>query len=166
MKRLISMSGPYSLVLLLAPLGSSACEPPGRPAQAELRVRVIAAETRQPVACTLTIRDASGRTVTEGEGLQGGFRSSGACTKLLPPGRTRIRVVRGLECKAVEKEIELRAGEVRSVQLELERQVDLRRRGWFAGDSHVHMIHGERTIAVDFDQVALAAARKTCSISR
>ena len=91
---------------------------PGR-GQAELRVSILSRETRQPVPCTVTLVDASGRTATAGEGL--------------------------------------RVGERRSIQVELEQQVDLRGRGWFAGDSHVHMIHGEKTIAVDFDQVALAA---------
>ena len=118
---------------------------------------MVAAETGRPVACTVTIVDAGGRTATEGRGLAGGFRSSGTFSKLLPAGRTRIRVTRGFESKAVEQEIELHAGEVRSLRLELQRQVDLRRRGWFAGDSHVHMVHGEKTLAVDFDQVALAA---------
>jgi hypothetical protein len=57
----------------------------------------------------------------------------------------------------VDREIELHAGETSRVEVALERQVDLRRRGWFAGDSHVHMNHGEKTIAVDFDQMAFAA---------
>ena len=34
---------------------------------------------------------------------------------------------------------------------------DLRKRGWYAGDSHAHMLHGERTVPVDFDFVALTA---------
>jgi len=155
--RPVGRAGCCTLAFLLHSLVSPAAQPPAGPADAELRGTVLAAETRQPVACTVTIVDANGRTVSEGRGLSGGFRSSGAFNKRLPPGRTKIRVTRGFECKAVEKEIELRAGEVRSVQLELQRQVDLRRRGWFAGDSHVHMVHGEKTIAVDFDQVAAAA---------
>jgi hypothetical protein len=53
--------------------------------------------------------------------------------------------------------IELHPGETNPLEMRLERQVDLRQRGWFAGDSHVHMIHGEKTVPVDFDQVALAA---------
>ncbi len=126
-------------------------------AQGELHASISSAETRQPVACTVTIVDAKGRTLTEGEGFRGGFRSTGVFTKLLPPGLTKVRVTRGPEFQAVEREIELRAGEVSRLEVELERQVDLRRRGWFAGDSHVHMIHGERTVGVDFDQVALAA---------
>ena len=125
--------------------------------QAELHARILSAETRQPVACTVTIVDANGRTVTDGEGLRGGFRSSGVFTRLLPPGPTKMRVTRGPEFKAVAREIELRADETNLIEVELERQVDLRRRGWFAGDSHVHMVHGEKTVAVDFDQVALAA---------
>ena len=125
--------------------------------QAELHTKILSAETRQPVACTVTIIDATGRTVTDGEGLRGGFRSTGAFTRLLPPGPTKIRVIRGPEFRAVEREIALRAGEISRIEVTLERQVDLRRRGWFAGDSHDHMIHGEKTVAVDFDQVALAA---------
>lgn len=129
---------------------------PGR-GQAELRVSILDRQTRQPVPCTVTLVDASGRTATAGDGLRGAFRCGGGFTRLLPPGRTRIRVTRGPEWKAAQKEIDLRAGEPSSIEVDLERQVELRGRGWFAGDSHVHMIHGERTIAVDFDQVALAA---------
>ena len=43
------------------------------------------------------------------------------------------------------------------VKFSLERVVDLRKHGWFAGDSHVHMVHGENTLPVDFDDVALTA---------
>lgn len=130
---------------------------PAAPAQGKLQARILSAETRQPVACTVTLVDSAGRTETEGDGFRGGFRSSGTFTKHLPPGRTKIRVTRGPEFKAVEREIELRAGETNLIEIQMERQVDLRRRGWFAGDSHVHMIHGEKTIPVNFDQVALAA---------
>jgi len=136
--------------------GSAAAAVPGR-TQAELRGTVLSKETRQPVPCTVTILDSNGQTVTDGKGYRWGFRSSGVFTKLLPPGRTKVRITRGPEFRAMEREVELRAGAVTNFQVELERQVDLRRRGWFAGDSHVHMIHGEKTIPVDFDQVALAA---------
>jgi hypothetical protein len=140
-----------------APPGSIASNLPAGGTQAELQARILSAETRQSIARTVTIVDANGRTVTEGEGLRGGFRSSGVFTKLLPPGPTKIRVTRGPEFKAVERELALRAGEISRMEVELERQVHLRCRGWFAGDSHVHMVHGEKTVAVDFDQVALAA---------
>jgi hypothetical protein len=154
----------HSVMLILLAALSGACPllqvaSAGEPliSAAELRASILSADTREPLACTVTIVDANGRTMTDGEGLRGAFRSSGVFRKLLPPGPTRIRVTRGPEFKAVDREIELRAGETNLIEMELERQVDLRRRGWFAGDSHVHMMHGEKTVAVDFDQMALAA---------
>lgn len=39
----------------------------------------------------------------------------------------------------------------------LRRQANLGRLGWYCGDNHVHMIHGEARILVDFPELALAA---------
>jgi hypothetical protein len=78
-------------------------------------------------------------------------------TRRLPPGPTKLRITRGPEYQAVERELELRPAESRVMEIVLERPVNLRRRGWFAGDSHVHMIHGERTVPVSFEEVVLAA---------
>lgn len=122
-----------------------------------LDARVLDAATRQPIACNVAIVDAHGHLVTHGQGFREGFRSRGTFTEPLPPGRTRLRITRGPEFKAFATELELRPGETNRLEVLLERQVDLRQRGWFAGDSHVHMIHGEKTLPVDFDQVALAA---------
>ena len=84
-----------------------------------------------------------------------GFRCAGKFDRQLPPGRTRLRVFRGYETRAVDQMLDLVPGETRNVSINLERSVDMRARGWFAGDSHAHMIHGERTLPVTFDQVAL-----------
>jgi len=107
--------------------------------------------------CTVTITDANGKVVTENASFNDGFRSSGEFTKRLPAGPTRIRITRGFETKAIDQEVNLVAGETNHLTFTLERVVDLRKRGWFAGDSHVHMLHGERTVHVDFDYVALTA---------
>ena len=147
------------------PLASARCQSadplpadtPAAHASAVLDARVLHAATREPLACNVTIVDAHGRVVTHGQGFGQGFRSSGTFTQPLPPGRTRLRITRGPEFKAFAADLELRPGETNRLEVVLERQVDLRQRGWFAGDSHVHMIHGEKTIPVDFDQVALAA---------
>jgi hypothetical protein len=130
---------------------------PNRKAEAELRVRVLSADTQQLTPCTVVLIDANGKTVTESEGFRNGFRSSGAFSKRLPPGLTKLRVMRGPEFNSIKQELNLTANETKSIELVLTRQADLRRRGWYAGDSHVHMVHGEKTINVDFDQVALAA---------
>ena len=95
--------------------------------------------------------------ISESPSFSDGFRSSGDFTKRLPAGPTRIRITRGFETKAINQEVNLVAGETNCLTFTLERAVNLRERGWFAGDSHVHMLHGERTVQVDFDYVALTA---------
>ena len=126
-------------------------------ANSVLRGTVTDAETGKPVACTVSISDATGKTVTEHEAFKGGFRCSGTFEKTLPSGRTRIHVARGFETRALEKEFVLQAEAATNITFKLERSVNLRERGWFAGDSHDHMIHGERTLSVGFDFVALTA---------
>ena len=115
------------------------------------------ASSGQPTPCTVTITDADGQIVIERESFRAGFRCPGRFAKRLPAGPTKVRVTRGFETRAVEKELDLKAGAETQVHVTLERNVDLRKRGWFAGDSHAHMIHGEHTTPVDFDYVALSA---------
>jgi hypothetical protein len=144
----------WSVLLLLvasSPNSESAAD------QAVLRGVVTDASSGQSTPCTVTIVDANGQVVTERESFKAGFRCPGEFEKRLPPGRTKLRVTRGFETRAVERVVDLQSGAITEIQVTLERTVDLRKRGWFAGDSHVHMIHGERTIPVDFDYVALAA---------
>jgi len=139
-------------VLLLAYIANSAF-----PQEAELRMSIYDAVSGRPTPCTVTLTDANGKVVIENESFKSGFRSSGHFSKRLPPGPTQIRVTRGFETQAAVTNLDLVPGRVTEITLKLQRLVDLRQRGWFAGDSHVHMLHGERTAHVDFDYVALAA---------
>ncbi len=124
--------------------------------EATLRVTITDAATVKPTACTVALVNSQGNLITEGMAFSGGFRCDGRFEKRLPAGRTRLRITRGHETRAVERELHLTAGEVVELKVTLERIVNLRRRGWYAGDSHAHMIHGERTIPVTFDDVAQA----------
>src|SRR5882672_1195467 len=125
--------------------------------EAVLRGTIKDETTGAASPCNVAIVDAKGNLVVENDAFKSGFRCSGKFTKRLPAGRTRIRVTRGFETQFVEKEIVLEAGRETEVSLILRRTIDLRRRGWYAGDSHVHMLHGERKVPVSFDLVALAA---------
>src|SRR6266478_1548262 len=125
--------------------------------EAVLRGTIKDETTGAPSACNVAIFDATGKLMVENDSFKSGFRCSGEFTRRLVAGRTRIRVTRGFETQFVEKEIELEAGREAQVCFILRRTVDLRRRGWYAGDSHVHMLHGERMVPVSFDLVALAA---------
>jgi hypothetical protein len=126
-------------------------------ADAVLHGMVKDALTGRQTPCTVTIADANGKVVVESASFGDGFRCSGEFAKRLPAGPTRVRISRGFEIKTINCEVNLVAGETNDQTFTLERVVNLRTRGWFAGDSHVHMLHGERTVPVDFDYVALTA---------
>lgn len=130
---------------------------PAADATALLRGAVIDAATGAPAACTVAIIGADGKTVTETDAFRNGFRCDGSFEKRLPAGRIRIRVTRGFETRAETRELVLEPGAVTPVPVTLTRAVDLRAHGWVAGDSHAHMIHGERTIPADFAFVGLTA---------
>ncbi|RPJ61662.1 MAG: carboxypeptidase regulatory-like domain-containing protein [Acidobacteria bacterium] len=144
------------LVVAAAALAWAAPAQPPSP-EATLRVVVRDARTGQPTPCTIRIEDSTGRHLTENRSLGKGLRSDGTLQRELPGGQMRIRVVRGFETEAAERVVILEPGKETRLEIDLKRVVDLRARGWHSGDSHVHMIHGERTILVTFDDVALAA---------
>ncbi len=128
-----------------------------------LRGTIVDAATGAPSACTVFLTDVQGKVITESESFKNGFRCGGTFEKRLPAGRTRIRITRGFETRAESCEWLLQPGTTTNVTFALTRAVDLRSRGWFAGDSHAHMIHGERTILVGFDFVALSSRAEDLS---
>jgi hypothetical protein len=130
---------------------------PAIDAEAVLRGRVIDVSTGRPVPCTVSIRTAGGRILADHPSFRGGIRTPGFFTERLAPGRVDITVTRGFDYGAQQKVLELGEGETRDVEFQLQRRTPLRAEGWFVGDNHDHMVHGERTIQVDFDYVALAA---------
>lgn len=144
----------WAVLFLICARGAMAT---GAEDSALLRGVITDAVTGRPTPCTVAITDAHGQIVQESAAFKAGFRSGGGFEKQLPPGPTRIRVTRGFETRDVTNNVVLRSGETTTIKVVLERMVDLRQRGWFAGDSHAHMIHGEKNIPVDFDFVALTA---------
>ncbi len=126
-------------------------------AEAILRGRVLDAETGRLMPCTVTIRAADGKIVADHPSFRGGIRSPGEFIERLAPGRVAVTVGRGFDYGAQQRDIDLHDGETRELEFRLRRRTPLRALGWYAGDNHDHMIHGERTIEVGFDYVALAA---------
>jgi hypothetical protein len=127
------------------------------PDPAVIAGQVIDRDTGAVVPCTVSIRTSQGELVTDHPNFRAGFRSDGKFEKPVPPGATTITVSRGFDYLAVQQTLDLRPGERRELAFRLERRSPLRREGWYAGDNHVHMIHGERRIPVDFPQLAAAA---------
>jgi hypothetical protein len=119
--------------------------------------RVLDAETKQLIPCTVAIRTRDGSLIIDHLSFKDGFRSSGKFEKAVPPGEVVVTISRGFDYVALERKLNVREGERVELTFELKRRTPLRRQGWYAGDNHVHMVHGERKIPVDFPYVAMAA---------
>jgi hypothetical protein len=62
----------------------------------------------------------------------------GPCDMAVAPGTWQIGVRRGVEHEAVFEEVTIRSGETVERRLRPRRWVDMRKRGWWSGDDHVH----------------------------
>ncbi len=118
--------------------------------------RVVDAETGQPVPCTVSIRPAGNAVVTDHPSFRTGFRSMGSFETTVPSGDVNISISRGFDFVALERRVHLNPGERYKLHVTLQRRSPLHKEGWYAGDNHDHMIHGERKILVDFAYAALA----------
>ncbi len=67
------------------------------------------------------------------------FHTTGSFTLELPVGRVALEAVKGFEFWPKQAEVEIRAGEVSTLTLELERMTDMAAKGWYSGSTHVHM---------------------------
>jgi hypothetical protein len=59
---------------------------------------------------------------------------------ILPVGKWRLAVARGIEFNPVFEEFEIAEGENKSRKVLLRRWVDMPKLGWYSGDDHIHMV--------------------------
>jgi hypothetical protein len=67
------------------------------------------------------------------------FYTAGAAQLELPPGRYRVRAFKGIEYRVAATELEIAAGAENTVDVELERWIDMPALGWYGVDDHVHI---------------------------
>ena len=72
------------------------------------------------------------------------FHTAGEAEVELPAGPASIEAMRGFEYRPRSVKVEVPAGEVIEVDIQLERLLDLPARGWYSGDTHVHDLHQGR----------------------
>jgi hypothetical protein len=118
--------------------------------------RVTDKRTGETVPCSVRIEGSDGSVINENEGYQSGFRSNGEFRKQVLPGKATVTVSRGFDYAAVRRDLVLEAGKIQELDIKLSRRTPLRDHGWYCGDNHDHMIHGESRILVDFRYFALA----------
>jgi hypothetical protein len=118
---------------------------------ATLRVRVIDPESKRPIACKVSFRSSVptrtpylGTSDSVGEWLGPnvlGIRDTlygDPCdySVPLPPGTLHFTVSQGIEREIAERDLELKVGEMSTLEVELPRAIDTR--GYACADFHVH----------------------------
>ena len=66
------------------------------------------------------------------------FYSGGDFQVDLPPGDATLEVVKGFEYQPVSQTVSIAPGASGTAEIRLLKPLDLRRQGWFSGDTHVH----------------------------
>lgn len=116
-------------------------------APAAARVSIVGPDGK-PVAPT----GAAVRKTARGESY---FYADGSFDVVLPPGRVRLSVSGGIE--TIPQTVTVDAGTTPELTVRMRRWIDLADRGWYSGDSHVHL-HTGGPIGVTVAD-ALVAAR-------
>ncbi|MEM1250124.1 MAG: CehA/McbA family metallohydrolase [Acidobacteriota bacterium] len=112
----------------------------------------IAGPNGEPVPARLLALASDGRSYAEDDGFLRRFWNNsthyshvGPEFELeLPAGPAKLLAMRGFEWLPAEIEVDVTEGEAVTVELQLERLVDLPSRGWISGDTHTHDLHEGR----------------------
>ena len=72
------------------------------------------------------------------------FRTTDAFEVEVPPGPVTIQARKGLEYRPVTATVKVSPGNNPELSLHLDRLIDAREAGWYAGDTHVHDLHQGR----------------------
>ncbi len=70
------------------------------------------------------------------------FHTSGHFDLELPPGAASLEVMKGFEYRPQKKTIQIIPGQTQKVEFTLQRLANLSAKGWYSGDSHIHMNYG------------------------
>ena len=69
------------------------------------------------------------------------FQTTGEAVVEMPAGSASIEAVRAWEYRPHSVKVDVPAGGTTSVEIHLDRVLDLPRRGWYSGDTHIHDLH-------------------------
>lgn len=141
-------------------------ESTGRPAVADVnnsgrvKLTVVDAKTGKPVFCRVNVVGADGDFYEPADNAlapwslqrlgnrkqKGPFRyygwffyTNGECEVAVPPGKTRVEVWKGFEYGPLAKTVDVTKGKTDEVHVKITRAADMASRGWFSGDTHIHL---------------------------
>ena len=109
-------------------------------------------ETGSPTPARVTVYGPDGRGYAPRDGFHRVltptethyFRTTGDFEVEVPAGPATIQLRKGLEYRPVYHTVEVAPGDNPELSLQLDRLIDSRDLGWYAGDTHVHDLHQGR----------------------
>ncbi len=112
----------------------------GRAADERCELHINAEEDGEAVPCRVHLTDPAGKPVAAPRlpFWKDHFCCAGSVTLSLPPGPYRYEIERGPEYQRLAGAFILKPGRDHTLHAPLRRIADLKRRGWYSGDLHVH----------------------------
>jgi len=109
-------------------------------ANPELEIRVIDADTKEPVAVRMHLLNAKGKPVLPKNVVswKDHFVFAGTTVLELPPGTYTFEIQRGPEYRVRYGQFVLERGDKDSKQVDMSRFVSMKEQGWWSGELHVH----------------------------
>lgn len=136
-------------------LSSSPAQPRSTNQNTQVTIIVKDADTLKPIPAQIEILDSNGDFVymkdLDGKDLKyvkfnSFWVDEGISYKgTLPSGNTCITVSQGYEYIPYYQEIAFQPGESLTIEVRLEKVVDMNAKGWYAGDMHIHIQHSAGT---------------------
>jgi hypothetical protein len=146
-------------------------------AEGTLVVRITESGSGKPLAARISLKDSGGRwhwgkDLAGRDLVYGGSPrvwANGELRITLPTGATEVVVSRPFHHRPFSTTATIVADHATEVAAVLDPVVDLHALGWYGGDIHVHVVHGEKDFAVDVDHVvpiARAEGQDWCSFGQ
>ncbi|MEX0939431.1 MAG: CehA/McbA family metallohydrolase [Pirellulales bacterium] len=128
------------MALLLALCVAAATPAAGQSSRGELRLRVVDAETKQPIAARMHLLDSRNRSVQPPGTVfwRDHFCIDGELTLKVRPGTYRFEMERGPEYTTMSGHFQIDRTSSGEQTIELPRYVDMSKSGWWSGELHVH----------------------------
>lgn len=137
-----TMTAPHraTFLAIIANIAILTVTSPGMARDGELQLRVVDAQTGEPIAVRMHLKNQRGRPVIPKNTVswKGHFVIPGVVTLELPVGRYQFEMERGPEYRIRHGNFQIKSGAKDGKQVDMVRIADLKREGWWSGDLHIH----------------------------
>ncbi len=120
-----------------------------------LRGRIFDSDTNTLLPARVVIKRTDGEFLTVIYRKCPGFWCDGKFEIPVPSGNISIEVIHGFEYVPAILEHFVKPGQILQIDFFLKRNVNLREMGWYCGENHFHIVHGEKKCPADFELASL-----------